>query len=124
MKLFLTPWLATLAVALRDDQNPDPLTAQVCVALEPNLPLTLLGITDVNDLYDLCANRFCLWPDGMKNLAALEINLLIQTLGVIETQGIGNNGQDSISGGTLLYGGFSLTDAQNIADEPCTGGFL
>ena len=60
----------------------------------------------------------------MKDLAALEINLLIQTLGVIETQGIGNNGQDSESGGTLLYGGFSLTDAQNIADEPCTGGFF
>ena len=114
MKLFLTPWLVTLAVALRDDQNPDPLTAQVCLALEPNLPLNILGMTDVNELYNLCTMRFCLWPDTLKDLAALELNLLIQTQGVIETQGIGNNGQDSDSGGTLIYGGFSIADTQNI----------
>ena len=109
-----------LSVALRDDQNRDPLTQQLCLALEPNIPLNLMGITDVNDLYDLCAVRYCLWSDQMRALAALEINNLILTEGEIETHGIGNNGHDAVSGGTLWYGGFSVLDAQTMADEPCT----
>ena len=117
---FIVSSFLGLTAALRDDQNRDPLTAQVCLALEPNIPLNIMGITDVNDLYDLCTQRFCLWTDTQKDLAALEINLLIQTQGTITTDGISNNGHDAAQGGTLIYGGFSVADTDTLADEPCT----